>query len=103
MEYSTSSANFKLYLGISPKYSVNIPNPMGTSGADIVAYISGPDSDVLKKEALNAIRLLKEAGIAGDIDSSIRATKPRTNIIPNRAVRRHLGNSEPTLGRSVRC
>ncbi|MDD3155311.1 MAG: efflux RND transporter permease subunit, partial [Victivallaceae bacterium] len=83
------------------KCTVNIPNPMGTSGAAIVAYIAGPDSAVLKKEALNAIKLLKENRIAEDIDSSLRALKPRINVIPNRAVLRNLGLPESALGISV--
>lgn len=81
--------------------TVNIPNPTGTSGAEIFAYITGPDAEILTNEALKAMKILKESGAASDIDSSLRATKPRTNIIPNRAVLRNLGISENALGTSV--
>jgi len=81
--------------------TVNIPNPTGQSGAEISAYITGPNAEILTNEVLKSMKILKESGTASDIDSSLRATKPRTNIIPNRAVLRNLGISESTLGTSV--
>ncbi|MDD3154682.1 MAG: efflux RND transporter permease subunit [Victivallaceae bacterium] len=83
------------------RYSVNIPNPMGSSGAEVIAYITGSDSDVLRAEGQRAMKILKESDIAMDIDSSLRGTKPRMNLIPQRAVLRNLGVSETMLGNSV--
>ena len=82
-------------------YSVNIPNPTGSSGSAIIAYISGTDYNVLNQEGLKAVEILQKSGLAKDIDSSIRPEKPRINIIPNRAVLRNLGVKEKSLGTSV--
>jgi HAE1 family hydrophobic/amphiphilic exporter-1 len=82
-------------------YSVNIPNPTGSSGSAIIAYISGSDYQVLNREGLKALEILRKSGLAKDIDSSIRPEKPRFNIVPNRAVLRNLGINERTLGTSI--
>ncbi|MBQ9788080.1 MAG: efflux RND transporter permease subunit [Lentisphaeria bacterium] len=82
-------------------YAVNIPNPTGSSGAEITAYISGSDYEVLRREGVLAVQKLQQSGLAKDIDSSIRPEKPRINIVPNRAVLRNLGISESKLGTSV--
>ncbi|MDD5596401.1 MAG: efflux RND transporter permease subunit [Victivallaceae bacterium] len=83
------------------RYSVNIPNSTGSSGAEIITYIAGSDFAILQREALKAIDILRKSGIASDIDSSIRATKPRTNVVPNRAVLRNLAIPESLLGTSI--
>ena len=44
------------------------------------------------------MKLLQESGIASDIDSSLRAAKPRVNIRPDRAILRNLSLSESALG-----
>lgn len=82
-------------------FAVNIPNPTGSSGAAIMAYISGPDYKILREEGIKAVQELQKSGLAKDIDSSLRPDKPRINIIPNRAVLRNLGISESALGNSV--
>ncbi len=82
-------------------FAVNIPNPTGSSGAALTAYIAGPDYEVLREEGVRAVQLLQKSGLAKDIDSSIRPDKPRINIVPNRAVLRNLGVSESQLGTSV--
>ncbi|MBP5674156.1 MAG: efflux RND transporter permease subunit [Victivallales bacterium] len=79
-------------------YAVNIPNPIGSAGAEINFDILGPDFSVLQKEANRAMKLLQESGLASDIDSSIRASKPRVNIRPDRAILRNLSLSESALG-----
>ena len=79
-------------------YSVNIPNPLGSAGAEINFDILGPDFTVLQQEANRAMKLLQESGIASDIDSSLRASKPRVNIRPDRTLLRNLSLSESALG-----
>ncbi|MBR5839943.1 MAG: efflux RND transporter permease subunit [Victivallales bacterium] len=79
-------------------YSVNIPNPLGSAGAEINFDILGPDFAVLQQEANRAMKLLQESGIASDIDSSLRASKPRVNIRPDRTLLRNLSLSESALG-----
>ena len=79
-------------------YAVNIPNPLGSAGAEINFDILGPDFSVLQQEANRAMKLLQESGIASDIDSSLRAAKPRVNIRPDRAILRNLSLSESALG-----
>ncbi len=83
------------------RFAVNIPNPMGTSGSELTAYITGPDMEVLMVEGDKAIDALRVSGASRDLDSSVRATKPRTNITPIRPVLRNLGVSETTLGMAV--
>ncbi|MBR5023851.1 MAG: efflux RND transporter permease subunit, partial [Victivallales bacterium] len=79
-------------------YAVNIPNPLGSAGAEINFDILGPDFAILQQEANRAMKLLQESGIASDIDSSLRAAKPRVNIRPDRAILRNLSLSESALG-----
>ena len=79
-------------------YAVNIPNPIGSAGAEMSFDILGPDFTVLQQEANRAMRLLQESGLASDIDSSLRAAKPRVNIRPDRAILRNLSLSESALG-----
>lgn len=81
--------------------SVNIPNPLGSSGSELSAIISGPDPDVMRSEGLKAVQKLQNSGIAQDIDSTERPDKPRINIIPRREILRNLGISETVLGTSV--
>ena len=79
-------------------YAVNIPNPLGSAGAEINFDILGPDFAILQQEATRATKLLQESGIASDIDTSLRASKPRVNIRPDRAILRNLSLSESALG-----
>ncbi len=81
--------------------SVNIPNPLGSSGAELNAIISGPDPEVMRSEGLKAVQKLQASGIAQDIDSTERPDKPRVNIIPRREVLRNLGLAENAFGISV--
>ncbi|MBQ8754520.1 MAG: efflux RND transporter permease subunit [Lentisphaeria bacterium] len=82
-------------------YSVNIPNPIGSSGAEVQAYISGPDPVVLHREGLKAVKKLEQSGLGKDIDSTARPLKQRINIRPDRAILRNLGIKEISLGTSV--
>ncbi|MCR5380536.1 MAG: efflux RND transporter permease subunit [Lentisphaeria bacterium] len=79
-------------------YAVNIPNPLGSAGAEINFDILGPDFTILQQEATRATKLLQESGIASDIDTSLRASKPRVNIRPDRTILRNLSLSESALG-----
>ena len=79
-------------------YAVNIPNPLGSAGAEINFDILGDDFTILQQEATRATKLLQESGIASDIDTSLRASKPRVNIRPDRTLLRNLSLSESALG-----
>ena len=81
--------------------SVNIPNPLGSSGSELSAIISGPDPEVMRREGLKAVQKLQQSGLAQDIDSTERPDKPRVNILPRREVLRNLGLAENVLGTSV--
>lgn len=83
------------------KISVNTPAPTGQAGAELAAYITGPDYDILKEEGMKAARVLFESGKATEIDTSVRPSKPRINIVPDRPVLRNLGLTETLLGTSV--
>ena len=82
-------------------YSVNVPNPTGSSGAEVLAYISGPEPEILRQEGLKAVKKLEKSGLGKDIDSTARPLKQRINIVPNRAILRNLGVQEGALGTSV--
>ncbi|MDD5728979.1 MAG: efflux RND transporter permease subunit, partial [Victivallales bacterium] len=81
--------------------TVNIPNPTGSSGQQVVAYIKGPDFSVLREAGHKGLAILRKSGIASDVDSSMRTSKPRVNLLPVRPVLRNLGISESQLGTSV--
>lgn len=83
------------------RYSVNIPLPTGGSQTEVMAYISGTDYDVLNREGQRAMQILERSGIARDIDSTIRANKPRINVIPDKTVLKNLNIPESALGMSV--
>jgi len=81
--------------------TVNIPLPIGGTSTEVMAYITGPDFKELEKYGNEGMKILRESGIATDIDTSLRTDKPRINILPNRPVLRNLGFSETALGTSV--
>ena len=83
------------------RFSVNIPAPTGMTGAECSAYITGPDFEVLQAEGVKAMKVLKESGIATEIDTSMRAEKPRISIFPDRTILKNIGVSETLLGTSV--
>lgn len=82
-------------------YSINIPNPVGMSGSEFCAFITGPDSEVIRTQINRAVKLLEEKGIAKEIDTTIRNPKPRTSFIPDRAVLKNMGVNETFLGTSI--
>lgn len=82
-------------------YAVNIPNPTGSSGSEVLAYIAGPDVEILQKEGLKAIQKLEKSGLGKDIDSSARPAKQRINIVPDRALLRNFGVKESSIGTAV--
>ena len=82
-------------------YSINIPNPVGMSGSEFCAFITGPDSEVIRTQINKAVKLLEEKGIAKEIDTTIRNPKPRTSFIPDRAVLKNMGVNETFLGTSI--
>ena len=82
-------------------YSINIPNPVGMSGSEFCAFITGPDSEVIRTQINRAVKLLEEKGIAKEIDTTIRNPKPRTSFIPDRAVLKNMGVNETFLGTCI--
>ena len=83
------------------RFAVNIPTPMGTSGAEFTGYITGPDQEVLQREGEILLKELQTSGIGKDVDSSMRPMKPRVNLIPYRSVLKNLNIPEAKLGTAV--
>ncbi len=82
-------------------YSLTLPKATGVSGVDMTAFVSGDDFDKLEEYALLGAKILRESGMAQDIDTSVRTRKPRIVLKPNRTVIKDLGVDAATLGTSL--
>ena len=82
-------------------YSLTLPKATGVSGVDMTAFVSGDDFDKLEEYALLGAKILRESGMAQDIDTSVRSRKPRIVLTPNRTVIKDLGVDASTLGTSL--
>ena len=82
-------------------YSITIPRATGVSGVEMTAFISGDDFDKLEEYAKRGAAILRESGMAEDIDTSVRTRKPRIVLKPNRTVIKDLGVDAVTLGTSL--
>ena len=82
-------------------YSLTLPKATGVSGVDMTAFVSGDDFDKLEEYALLGAKILRESGMAQDIDTSVRTRKPRIVLKPNRTVIKDLGVDASTLGTSL--
>ena len=82
-------------------YSITIPRATGVSGVEMTAFISGDDFDKLEEYAKRGAAILRESGMAEDIDTSVRTRKPRIVLKPNRTVIKDLGVDAATLGTSL--
>lgn len=82
-------------------FTVSAPQATGLAGSEISAYVSGPDLDVLEHYALLGADMLRETGIGTDIDTNVRAPKPRVRILPDRPILKGLGMQASTLGTSL--
>ena len=82
-------------------YSLTIPRATGVSGVEMTAFVSGDDFDKLEEYALLGAKILRESGMAQDIDTSVRTRKPRIVLKPNRTVIKDLGVDAATLGTSL--
>jgi len=82
-------------------YSLTLPKATGVSGVEMTAFVSGDDFDKLEEYALLGAKILRESGMAQDIDTSVRTRKPRIVLKPNRTVIKDLGVDAATLGTSL--
>ena len=82
-------------------YSVILPRATGISGVEMTAFISGDDFDKLEEYARLGAKILRESGMAEDIDTSVRTRKPRIVLKPNRTIIKDLGVDAATLGTSL--
>ncbi len=82
-------------------YSLTLPKATGVSGVDMTAFVSGDDFDKLEEYALLGAKILRESGMAQDIDTSVRTRKPRIVLKPNRTIIKDLGVDASTLGTSL--
>ncbi len=82
-------------------YSLTLPRATGVSGVEMTAFVSGDDFDRLEEYALLGAKILRESGMAQDIDTSVRSRKPRIVLKPNRTVIKDLGVDASTLGASL--
>ena len=82
-------------------YSITIPRATGVSGVEMTAFISGDDFDKLEEYAKRGAAILRESGMAEDIDTSVRTRKPKIVLKPNRTVIKDLGVDAATLGTSL--
>ncbi len=80
------------------RFDLAVPVISGTTGAELTAYISGPDSVVLDHYAKLGVELLRKSGKATDLDTTVRPGKPRVFLCPERAVLRNLGISPDVVG-----
>ena len=80
------------------QFNLAIPVISGSSGADLTAYVSGPDPEMLDKFALMGQEILRKSGKATDLDTTVRPGKPRMFLLPNRPVLRNLGITADTVG-----
>lgn len=82
-------------------YTLSIPQPTGSSGAQVSVFIAGPDLAELEKYSRTGQEILRDSGMAKDIDSSVRPGKPRINLLPRRPILKNLGMTAAPLGISV--
>lgn len=82
-------------------FSLNIPKSTGTSGADVTGFIAGPDLATLEKLNQRAIEILEKSKIAQDLDTSVRAGKPRINLRPRRPILKNLGLDALPVGTTI--
>ena len=80
------------------QFNLTIPVISGTSGADLTAYVSGPDPAELDRYAKLGEEILRKSGKAEDLDTTVRPGKPRIFLLPNRPVLRNLGLNADMVG-----
>ena len=82
-------------------YSIILPRATGVSGVEMTAFISGDDFDKLEEYAKLGAKILRESGMAEDVDTSVRTRKPRIVLKPKRTIIKDLGVDAATLGTSL--
>jgi len=80
------------------RYTLAIPVVSGTSGAELTAYITGPDQKMLDQFAAQGEELLRRSGLAADLDTTVRPGKPRLLLKPDRPVLNNLKIDAETVG-----
>ena len=84
------------------RFDLNVPVISGTSGADLTAYVSGPDPVELDRFALLGAEILRRSGKARDLDTTVRPGKPRIFLLPNRPILQNLGIDADVVGLEAR-
>ncbi len=80
------------------RFNLTIPVLTGSSGAELTAYICGPDPVELEKYAQLGEELLRASGKAIDLDTTNRPGKPRIFLYPDRPVLQNLGIPADLVG-----
>ena len=80
------------------QFNLAIPVISGSSGADLTAYVSGPDPETLDRCARLGEEILRRSGKAVDLDTTVRPGKPRIFLLPDRPVLRNLGIDADSVG-----
>lgn len=80
------------------QFNLAIPVISGSSGADLTAYVAGPDPAELDRYARLGEEILRRSGKAEDLDTTVRPGKPRIFLLPNRPVLRNLGIHADAVG-----
>jgi HAE1 family hydrophobic/amphiphilic exporter-1 len=82
-------------------YALSMPTPTSGAGQELTGFIGGPELDVLEKYAEEGAEILRRSGMATDVDTSCRASKPRVRILPERALLKNMGVPVNAMGLSI--
>ena len=82
-------------------YALSMPTPTSGAGQELTGFIGGPELDVLEKYAEEGAEILRRSGMATDVDTSCRASKPRVRILPERALLKNMGVPVSAMGLSI--
>lgn len=82
-------------------FSLALPQATGFAACEVAACLTGPDREELDRFALMGAALLRESGVATDVDASVRAPKPRILVRPDRPILKGLDLPASTLATSL--
>ncbi|MEG1980599.1 MAG: efflux RND transporter permease subunit, partial [Victivallaceae bacterium] len=80
----------------------SIPSDVGAGGADIQAFITGPDLQVLESMGKASEGIVQKGGYVTDLDGSVRARKKMLSVLPKRGVLKDLGLNAKSMGSMLR-
>ncbi len=82
-------------------FSLALPQATGFSACEVAACLTGSNREELERFALMGADLLRESGVATDVDSSVRAPKPRILVRPDRPILKGIDLPASTLAVSL--